>query len=133
MGSGQPYTPFEAIYVLDLQPTLQYGLRNSARLPMYHRLDISATFRLTKKGKPFESELVISAYNVYNRQNVFFTYTDIESDPNNGEVSLQSYQVSLFPIIPSATFNFRWKQPKKGYYKEQRAARQARRAGRLEG
>lgn len=133
LGSGQPYTPIEAIYLLDLQPTLQYGLRNSARLPMYHRLDISATFRLTKKGKPFESELVISAYNVYNRQNVFFTYTDIESDPSNGEVSLQSYQVSLFPIIPSATFNFRWKQPQKGYYQEQRAARQARREARQAG
>lgn len=129
LGSGTPYTPIESIYLLDLQPVLQYGLRNSARLPMYHRLDLSATFRLTKKGKPFESELVISAYNVYNRQNVFFTYTDIKSDPNNGEVSLQSYQVSLFPIIPSATFNFRWKQPKKGYYKERRAARRAQRKG----
>lgn len=129
LGSGSPYTPIESIYLLDLEPVLKYGLRNSARLPIYHRLDLSATFRLTKKGKPFESELVISAYNVYNRQNVFFTYTDIESDPNNGEVSLQSYQVSLFPIIPSATFNFRWKQPKKGYYKEQRAARRAQRKG----
>lgn len=129
LSSGAPYTPIQSIYLLGLEPTLQYGLRNSARLPMYHRLDLSATFRLTKKGKPFESELVVSAYNVYNRQNVFFTYTDIESDPQGGKVSLQSYQVSLFPIIPSLTFNFRWKQPKKGYYQEQRAARQKQRAG----
>jgi hypothetical protein len=125
LGSGAPYTPIQSVYVINFTPTVEYGLRNSARLPMYHRLDLSATFVLSKKGKPFQSSLVLSVYNVYNRQNVFFTYTAPETDALSGAIELNSYQVSLFPIIPSVTFNFAWKQPKKGYYKEQRAARRA--------
>jgi hypothetical protein len=95
-------------------------------LPLYHRLDLSLSFRLTKKNKPFESDLVLSVYNLYDRKNVFFTYTTPETDALSGEVKLNSYQVSLFPIIPSVTVNFKWKQPTKGYYKEQRALRKER-------
>jgi len=127
LSSGAPYTPIKSIYLLNFAPTLEYGLRNSARLPMYHRLDLSLSFRLTKKNKPFQADAVLSVYNVYNRQNVFFTYTAPETDALSGQVELKSYQVSLFPIIPTITFNFRWKQPKKGYYKEQRELRRAKR------
>lgn len=127
LSSGAPYTPIKSVYMVNFMPTLEYGLRNSARLPMYHRLDLSLSFRLTKKNKPFQADAILSVYNVYNRQNVFFTYTAPETDALSGQVELRSYQVSLFPIIPSVTVNFKWKQPKKGYYKEQRAARRAKR------
>lgn len=125
LSSGQPYTPIKSIYLVNFMPTLEYGLRNSARLPMYHRLDLSLAFRLTKKNKPFEADLVVSVYNVYNRENIFFTYTVPETNALSGQLELKSYQVSLFPIIPSVTLNFKWNQPVKGYYKEQRAARKA--------
>ena len=128
LGSGAPYTPIKSVYLVNFAPTLEYGLRNAARLPLYHRLDLSLSFRLTKKNRPFESDLVISVYNIYDRKNVFFTYTAPETDALSGEVALNSYQVSLFPIIPSITLNFKWKQPEKGYYKKQRAQRQANRA-----
>lgn len=127
LGSGAPYTPIESIYLLNFTPTIEYGLRNSARLPTYHRLDLSLSFRLTKKDQPFEADAVVSIYNLYNRENVFFTYTTPETDALSGELSLKSYRVSLFPAIPSLSFNFRWKQPKKGYYKEKRAERRKRR------
>lgn len=127
-GSGAPYTPIKSVYIVGFSPTLEYGLRNSARLPAYHRMDLSFSFRLTKKKKPFQADMVLSIYNIYNRQNVFFTYTSPETDALSGQVELRSYQVSLFPVIPAITLNFKWKQPKKGYYKEQRANRQARRA-----
>lgn len=113
LGSGAPYTPVKSIYLNNFAPTLEYGLRNSARLPLYHRLDLSVSFRLNKKERPFESTLVISAFNVYNRKNVFFTYTSPETDALSGNIQLKSYKVSLFPIIPSLTWNFKWKQPKK--------------------
>lgn len=133
LGSGAPYTPIKSIYMVNFTPTLEYGLRNSARLPTYHRLDLSLSFRLTKKNKPFQADAVLSVYNVYNRQNVFFTYTVPETDALSGQVELKSYQVSLFPIIPAVTVNFKWKQPKKGYYKEQRANRRAKRAAKKAG
>jgi TonB dependent receptor/TonB-dependent Receptor Plug Domain/CarboxypepD_reg-like domain len=112
-GTGSPYTPIQSIYFINLKPVVAYGNRNSARLPDYHRLDLSATYRLNKdKNANFESSLVFSIYNIYNRKNVFATYTLPQSDANTGAISLKSYKVSLFPIIPSITWNFTWKQPK---------------------
>jgi hypothetical protein len=128
LGSGAPYTPIKSVYIINGSPTLEYGNRNSARLPLYHRLDVAVSYILTKPKQPFEATLVASIYNIYNRQNVFFTYTSPETDPNTGAVELRSYQVSLFPIIPSIAFNFKWKQPEKGYYKKRRAERKASRS-----
>ncbi len=127
LGSGAPYTPIKSIYLINQIPTLEYGYRNAARLPLYHRLDLSVSYKLNKPNQPFESTLVLSVYNVYNRQNVFFTYTVPESDASSGEFNLSSYQVSLFPIIPSLAFNFTWVQPDKGYYKNLRAENRSRR------
>jgi hypothetical protein len=107
-GTGAPYTPIRSLYLVGFTPITEYGTRNSARLPDYHRADISVSFNLNKKPKNFESVLVLSAYNVYNRRNVFFTYTVPESDARSGTVELNSYRVSLFPIIPSLTWNFKW-------------------------
>lgn len=125
LGSGSPYTPIKSVYLINNNPTLEYGNRNAARLPLYHRMDLAVTYQLTKPDKPFVSKLVFSVYNIYNRQNIFFTYTVPETDASSGQLELRSYQVSLFPIIPSVAFNFTWKQPEKGYYKNQRAARRA--------
>ncbi len=113
-GTGSPYTPIKSIYFINLSPVVEYGDRNSARLPDYHRLDISATYQLNKeKNANYESSLVFSIYNIYNRRNLFATYTVPQSDANTGAVALKSYKISLFPIIPSVTWNFKWKYSKK--------------------
>jgi len=112
-GTGAPYTPIRSLYLVGFTPITEYGTRNSARLPDYHRADVSISLNLNKKPKNFESTLVLSAYNVYNRRNVFFTYTVPESDARAGTVELKSYRVSLFPIIPSLTWNFKWNMKRK--------------------
>lgn len=112
-GSGTPYTPIRSIYFIGLSPVTEYGNRNSARLPAYHRLDLSVSYELNKEPKPFSSTIVFSVYNAYNRRNVFFTYTQPESDANTGAVSLKSYRVSLFPVIPSITWNFKFHPKRK--------------------
>ena len=93
--------------------TPSYGDRNTFRMPSYNRLDIG--FVRTFKHKWGESDLTFSAYNVYNRRNVYFYYTDIEfKDIMQGGVTIQVpskvalKQVSLFPIIPSITWNFKF-------------------------
>jgi hypothetical protein len=86
----------------------------------YHRLDLSAT----RYGKAYKtktdpatgqdiqvkkaarSNWSFSIYNVYNRLNPFFLYVDNDGDFMSGNFSLSVKQVSLFPIIPSATWNF---------------------------
>ncbi len=73
-----------------------YGSRNGYRMPAYHRGDVS--IRFTKEKKRHDRSWIIGAYNVYNRKNPFFIYED------GGKFK----QVSLFPIIPSVSYQFKF-------------------------
>ncbi|MBL3655260.1 TonB-dependent receptor [Fulvivirga sediminis] len=83
--------------------------RNGYKLPNYHRMDFSATLTpLKNKQRKWKSSWVFSIYNVYSRKNPFTVYTRVESDddgdvinPNKKEARL----ISLFPILPSVTYN----------------------------
>jgi len=78
-----------------------YEGRNAYRMPAYHRLDLSANFHKEKDlGIRTWS---IGVYNAYNRQNPFFLY--FGWDDNNNRVLKQ---VSLFPIIPSIKYSFKF-------------------------
>ncbi|WP_276374180.1 TonB-dependent receptor [Chryseolinea sp. H1M3-3] len=78
-----------------------YGDRNSFRMRAYHRLDVSYT--TTKKTKWGERSWSIGAYNVYSRQNPFFI--DITG---GGGRKPKFVQYSLFPIIPSIAYRFKF-------------------------
>jgi hypothetical protein len=97
--NGNPTTTGQIYY--------EYGDRNSYRQPAYHRLDISATLTVKKK-KNWESSWNFSIFNVYNRYNPYFIYFDDFIDEETGEFGLQAKQVSLFPVIPSVTYNFKF-------------------------
>ncbi|MBL0051186.1 MAG: TonB-dependent receptor [Bacteroidetes bacterium] len=77
---------------------------NSFRLKPYHRLDLSATY-YPKPRKRYEASWNFSIFNAYNRYNPYFIYFDA-STSSGGDLSVQAKQVSLFPIIPSVTYNF---------------------------
>ncbi|HIK87216.1 MAG TPA: TonB-dependent receptor [Alphaproteobacteria bacterium] len=89
----------------------EYTSRNGFRMDPYHRLDIGATYT-PKKKKNYQSSWNFSIYNVYSRKNPYFIYFALE--PNDGEegsfedgnVTPKAYQVSIFPILPSITWNF---------------------------
>ncbi|MEI6749857.1 MAG: TonB-dependent receptor [Bacteroidota bacterium] len=83
-----------------------YTSRNNSRLHSYHRLDVSFSNKKQVKiwGKYYEREIVIGAYNVYSRQNAYFVY--LTTDPITKQP--QAKQVSLLPIIPSISFNFKF-------------------------
>jgi hypothetical protein len=102
-----------------------YGSRNSFRMAPYHRADISLNW-ITKKslareeafknktvveGKKtpkrlFKSNWNFSIYNLYNRKNPYFIYFASSGDFTAGTFQTKAYQVSLFPILPSLTWNF---------------------------
>jgi hypothetical protein len=94
-------------YLIDGQIVYSYGDRNGYRLAPYHRLDLSATLQ-GKKRKNYESSWNFSIFNVYNRANPYFIYFDDTSDYSTGTLSVQARQVSLFPILPSITYNFKF-------------------------
>jgi hypothetical protein len=103
--TGQATTIVESFYLLDGELHTLYGDRNAYRLAPYHRMDLSATWK-NKPEKKFESSWNLSIYNVYSRLNPYFIYTDFEGDLNSGNLEVSAIQVSIFPIIPSITWNF---------------------------
>ncbi|MCJ8164522.1 TonB-dependent receptor [Pontibacter sp. E15-1] len=84
-----------------------YEDRNSYRLSPYHRLDLSAVLKL--KPKHGAADLTFSVYNVYNRRNPYFVYFDqVKDQESRAIIRFQAKQVSLFPLIPSVTYNFKF-------------------------
>ena len=94
-------------YIIDGQVVTEYGDRNAFRMAPYHRADISATLA-GKKGKKFESSWTFAVYNVYNRKNPYFIYFATTGDATTGDFKIQAKQVSLFPALPSVTWNFKF-------------------------
>jgi CarboxypepD_reg-like domain/TonB-dependent Receptor Plug Domain len=91
-------------YQVNNQVQYYYTERNGYRLPAYHRLDLSATKQL-KKRKRWESELSISVYNAYARQNAYsIDFQASKTDPTKTE----AVQTSLFKAIPSVSYNFKF-------------------------
>lgn len=81
--------------------------RNSFRMPAYHRMDLGVVWQL-KTRKWGKSDLTFSVYNVYNRRNAYFIYFETQEDSNGDPVGFIPKQVSLFPVIPSAAWNFKF-------------------------
>jgi len=118
--TGNTLTLPTSWYVQDQNLLFNYGARNSTRMAPYHRLDLSATLydKAYKKKhdeitgeeiqvkKKFRSNWSFSVYNVYNRANPFFLYVDNDGDFLKGDFKIKVKQVTLFPIIPSITWNF---------------------------
>ena len=110
-GTGRYYTPFESFYFIENTVIPNYGPRNSAQLIPYHRLDLSLTWKpKPRSNKAYQSYWTFSVYNTYNRKNPFFIYFDAENNATEGQTSISAKQVTIFPIIPSITYNFKWKQ-----------------------
>ena len=99
-----------------------WSKRNQYRLNPYHRLDISLTIdakpfkeklnaetnKMVKVKKKVTSSWNFSVYNAYNRANPYFIFFDFSGDPLLGTAEFGASQVSLFPILPSVTWNFKF-------------------------
>lgn len=97
----------ERFYVINGVLTQEFSSINKYRLAPYHRMDLSATLSPKKVRKRLQGYWVFSIYNVYNRMNPYFIYFDQTGSPLQGNVQIQAKQVSLFPILPSVTWNFK--------------------------
>ncbi len=84
--------------------------RNNFRLPAYHRMDISVNFH--KQKRHGIRTWNISVYNLYNRQNPFLIYPKTEYASSTDGQSFRSftglYQRSLFPIMPSVSYIYKF-------------------------
>ncbi|MEJ7766374.1 MAG: TonB-dependent receptor [Chitinophagaceae bacterium] len=106
-GTGNATTLPERFYIINGTLTQEYSKINQYRLAAYHRLDVGATYTpAPKKSRRIKGSWIFSIYNVYSRLNPYFIYYDQEGSPYNNTLKVSTKQVSLFPIIPSVTWNF---------------------------
>ncbi|GAA4497158.1 TonB-dependent receptor [Hymenobacter ginsengisoli] len=113
--SGAPTTlPFgrfalQDIYQGGIQAVPVYPDRNSYRMIPYHRLDLGLVYKLRPSRISGQRDLTFSIYNAYNRRNAYFIYFEQTRDKATDKVTgYRAQQVSLFPLIPSVTYNFKF-------------------------
>lgn len=103
--SGQPVTFPNGQYQYQGINIPTYDLRNENRLPTYHRLDIAATLIPEKnKNRNWYGEWVFGIYNLYNRRNAASISFRQNQDSGNNE----AVRLSIFGIVPSVTYNFKF-------------------------
>lgn len=102
--TGQPTTYPSAQYQFSEFSIPNFEPRNSSRLPAYHRFDISAVYSPQKENRPYNGQWVFGIYNLYNRQNA----ASIRFQNNNDTGLNEAIRLSIFGIIPSVTYNFKF-------------------------
>ncbi len=83
--------------------------RSNYRMVPYHRMDLGVVWKLNTRWG--DSDITFSVYNAYNRLNPFFVYFDTVRENPDGTGNITDFvarQVSLFPVIPSVTYNFKF-------------------------
>ncbi len=94
-----------------------YGNKNNDRLPAYHRLDVSATYKFSKPENRYQHSLAITLYNAYGRMNPFSVNFNKMMNDNgdfvvpsnlNGSYVLVPTSISVAGIIPSVNYQFKF-------------------------
>ncbi|MBW8332426.1 MAG: TonB-dependent receptor [Prolixibacteraceae bacterium] len=91
-------------YEVDGRIVGYYTQRNGYRMPDYHRLDLGLIW-IRKQTARFESSWNFSVYNAYGRENAYFI--SFRQNKENPELT-EAVQISLFKIIPSVSYKFKF-------------------------
>lgn len=91
-----------------------FGDRNNFRLPYFFRLDVGVVLKFFPKWG--ESDLTLNIFNATDRRNAFFIYLEPvfnEATTPEGDIirvpeRIAARQVSLFPILPALSWNFKF-------------------------
>ncbi|MBP5396033.1 MAG: TonB-dependent receptor [Bacteroidales bacterium] len=109
--TGNTMTVPVGYYFVGYNLIVEYSGTNAYRMQPYHRMDVSLNW-LFRRTQHCEHSLQFSVFNLYNRKNPFFIsiQTTMEGD-DMSKIALQSqaYQMSLFPILPSLSWNVKFK------------------------
>lgn len=101
--TGSAVTLPSGKYYLDNQVQWLYTERNGGRMPDYHRLDVGVTW-IRKQTAKYESSWNFSIFNAYGRENAY----SLSFRENESKTGTEIVQTSLFKMIPSVTYNFKF-------------------------
>ncbi|MBP5348716.1 MAG: TonB-dependent receptor [Bacteroidaceae bacterium] len=104
LASGCPFTPANNLYLLSNSLFIFYDSYNSANLPPYMRLDLSATYNLPKRGS-FSHSLNLSVFNATAHKNYTMGYIAADQDK---EVIRYKLAKLIIPVIPSISYSCRF-------------------------
>jgi len=103
--TGQPATFPNGQYQYNDLIIPSFEIRNSSRLPSYHRFDISANYNPNPQStKRWKSEWVFGIYNIYNRRNA----ASISFRENRISGNNEAVRLAIFGIAPSVSYNFKF-------------------------
>ncbi|GAA4305966.1 TonB-dependent receptor [Aestuariibaculum suncheonense] len=103
--TGRPVTYPNGQYTYEGLSVATYTNRNEDRLPSYHRLDVSATYKPNRKpDNRWKGEWVFGIYNVYNRRNA----ASVSFNQNDQTGLNEATRISIFGMIPSVSYNFKF-------------------------
>ncbi len=103
LASGRVITPVNAIYAIANHIVMDYGERNSARLPAQFSLNLSATYRFeTTKRLPLRHAVNLSIINLTAHKNVETQYFILDSD--RGTYTLKRLY-SMYNFLPSVSYS----------------------------
>jgi len=108
--TGRPVTYPTGRYEQNGLVVADYSERNGNRLPVYHRLDISATLN-PKKDSNKTGKWIFSIANLYIRQNAASIFFREISEVNDVEIATgntEATKLSFFGIVPSVTYEFKF-------------------------
>lgn len=104
--SGEPMTLSQGLYLSSDKVVNFYSDYNEARMPDYHRLDLTLSYDLRIKWMK-SSVLNLAVYNVYSRPNpLMYTIKVVEN--TSGDYQIKVATASLFTIIPSLGLTFKF-------------------------
>lgn len=103
--TGRPITYPNGQYEYEGLSVASYSDRNSDRLPVYHRLDVSVNYKPNRKpNNRLKGEWVLGIYNAYNRKNA----ASISFGQNFETGANEATRTAIFGIVPSLTYNFKF-------------------------
>jgi hypothetical protein len=107
-GDGLPISfPGQTTHYRDKTELFIFSEKNAYRLPAYHRLDINLT--MTKQKKRGIRTFNIGLYNAYNHHNPYYLVYAYNSDASgNLDASGEFRTVSLFPVMPTISYSFKF-------------------------
>ncbi|MFH0895260.1 MAG: TonB-dependent receptor [Bacteroidota bacterium] len=116
--SGSPISTPVSFFTYDGYTVPVFGEKNNDRLPVYHRLDFSITFKLNKKENNYRHSLLLNIYNVYGRKNPFcINFNKMINDNGqfvipsdlNGNYTQVASSLSVSGMVPSISYIFKFR------------------------